>query len=777
MANKVMAQQTPLQSGVYPQDEDRQSPFVNVPVEMCLLILSKLGSVRDLVSFGLACRTFNQISNDESLWRFFYQNHFPCSSAGKPPQATDRCQRLYKDCYIFERNIRNVGVSNRMMKVHAAPNGVVEHIEDFENILCVFSTNPTEKMEFRIFDKANGKCVFACAYSADNPHKLKVFENCLYLIFISKVISFDMKSGECIKTLELEHHGIDDSPYMEVTENRLCRLSEDGTFKIWDITTGGCLQTFKRHKNWITQSPFHIQGNYLHMSHIPHAHNRIDIKTLNLVTGKSREIKQKIGLGQHPFYQIHENQLILCDGLSIHFWDLTSGKCIKQMRGLVTDNQFSFTFTSMTLVEKCLYCSNGKEFNLWDITNPLDIKPIQTLDDYKDNVTYNSVVGNCLYAFLKGNTVKILNLTTRECQTLNFSEEGIGTIQYFTVQGNRFFVCSGNSDCSVRTISIWCIESGKCLHKFNVTSVSFHGVRPIRFISLKDRFLVLQTGVSAAQSKIDIVDVTTGDCFSLFNIVDPLSQTFVKGNGDRLVLASMKSPVAFISNFGSALEWNLSILRQMAAIEDLETAVKGLDDHGRVKKLPEEIGDRRKAIIFRQLNKILNPDIRGRLVADPRYLSEPLSVIMRLQAEVCVDVLLGAVQDENWGKVRQMLDELKTIDPRYTDALYRLLWVQCGRPQIPQKLAILSLEEIREAETEVLASQRMDEMKTDELTNNQLSNSLFSMDVDSSETHFQEDVVGSIWGEKAFHNVEGFDALKEAKLAALWKLMVAIRRS
>ena len=109
MANLLPVAQTTSQFAVYPQDETLPCPFAYVPVEMCLFILSKLESAKDLLSFGLACRSFNLISGDETLWKFLYENHFPYKGALKPSQATGTYQSLYKKYDSFERNTRNFG--------------------------------------------------------------------------------------------------------------------------------------------------------------------------------------------------------------------------------------------------------------------------------------------------------------------------------------------------------------------------------------------------------------------------------------------------------------------------------------------------------------------------------------------------------------------------------------------------------------------------------------------------------------------------------------------
>ena len=83
-------------------------------------------------------------------------------------------------------------------------NGAINEMQCFKNIFCVTAKNYSTKCkEFSIFNKVNGKCLYRCAYS---PYELKEFEKHFCLILVDQVITFDKKSGERIKTLDLGHN-------------------------------------------------------------------------------------------------------------------------------------------------------------------------------------------------------------------------------------------------------------------------------------------------------------------------------------------------------------------------------------------------------------------------------------------------------------------------------------------------------------------------------------------------------------------------------------------
>ena len=71
------------------------------------VILGSLGSLKDISSLSLTCKTFEIISSDNIIWKSLCQTHFPSSNASYPPQASCNYQNLYKDHYIFRHYLLN----------------------------------------------------------------------------------------------------------------------------------------------------------------------------------------------------------------------------------------------------------------------------------------------------------------------------------------------------------------------------------------------------------------------------------------------------------------------------------------------------------------------------------------------------------------------------------------------------------------------------------------------------------------------------------------------
>ncbi|KAF2175869.1 WD40 repeat-like protein, partial [Zopfia rhizophila CBS 207.26] len=73
---------------------------------------------------------------------------------------------------------------------------------------------------------------------------------------------WDASSGECLQTLE-GHRGTVNSVAFSHDSARLASASDDKTVKIWDASIGECLQTLKVDKAFYRIS-FDISDSYLH---------------------------------------------------------------------------------------------------------------------------------------------------------------------------------------------------------------------------------------------------------------------------------------------------------------------------------------------------------------------------------------------------------------------------------------------------------------------------------------------------------------------------------
>ena len=423
----------------------------------------------------------------------------------------------------------------------------------------------------------------------------------------------------------------------------------------------------------------------------------------------------------------------------------------------------------------------------WDITKMECITPLEM----NDNGYYVKIIENRAYEWTqKKDTITILDLTTQRSHTLPFSTEQNRSYCHFEVIGDHLVAYLRDQ----KTISIWCVKTGKCLHEI-ATYFPFHfniGDGPnVRAVGIHKGFFILHCSSNDSPSFFLIFDLATGQIVQ--TLATPLKNSLAHVrsvmSGDRLIIDSIQQTL--VLNFGSDLELELETLRKMASFPYLDKVVEWNSFYA---QHPRTDNDPLPAKDFDDLFRTLRPCIQGRLRADPTFKYSPLPAIVRLRAEVCVEILLRAIQDENGEKVRRMLSELKGINPKYTAELYRLLWMECEKSRMPKPeihgadKRFLSLDDIREVNCTVLAhrinaNQMRDESPSDTDEWKAIYDSLYSEGVDPFDVSLpeeaavrslEEETAGSLWGECAFQNEEVYDAPLECKIAAVRKLWMWI---
>ncbi len=232
-------------------------------------------------------------------------------------------------------------------------------------------------------------------------------------------------------------------------------------------------------------------------------------------------------------------------------------------------------------------------------------------------------------------------------------------------------------------VKIWDIsdeKQAKCIQtiEFNNYAVAIEAAGGCFFVGLA-------TGV------VEILDVKTGT--SLGTIKNEGLITSLQVDGNRLIAGGYGYVISFgagrhydtikIWDFGissvspyrsSQLEGNLQILGEMAALEHKQ------DYDGLVK-------------LIETAEKELHPDFQRRIdecaanivISPPGSSQKKITkeVILQVQAELCVEVMLHAINSQNWERVHQLLDQLQFIDSKHRInfcKLFELLWIESGRP-------------------------------------------------------------------------------------------------
>ena len=254
--------------------------------------------------------------------------------------------------------------------------------------------------------------------------------------------------------------------------------SDDKTIKIWDLKTGKCRATLKKHTDRVSAVAITPDGK----------------------------------------------QILSASDNSIRIWDAGSGRELAKLKG-----HTGRVLTVVPLHDNARVLSGGYDdtFRLWDLASRSCLKVIQCgIDIFCSGVTRS---GNQAVSGHRDGSVRLWNLETGECQsTLKGHSQTVNSIQ-ITPDGR--FAFSGSDD---KTVRVWDLEAMICVgtlegHQYPVDSVA---ISP-------DGALIASTGFS--DSTVRLWDWKSGACLQQINEVEdqytPISVA-IGQDGNRLVVGN-----------------------------------------------------------------------------------------------------------------------------------------------------------------------------------------------------------------------------------------------
>jgi WD40 repeat protein len=242
---------------------------------------------------------------------------------------------------------------------------------------------------------------------------------------------WDTSSGKCLNTLE-GHTSIVTSVSVNPDGRQAVSASWDKTLRVWDLLTGQCVKTLEGHTSWVRSVSVTPDGRQ--------AVSASDDKTLRVWDTSSGKCLNTLEGHEHHIHSVNvtpDGRLAVSASYddTLRTWDLSSGKCIDTMTG--------------SLLRRFLLGHNL-------------LRPNYNLSRSDERATVRSVSvtpdGRLAVSASYDNTLWVWDLSSGK--RTNTLEGHTGWIYSVSVTPDGRLAVSASAD---RTLRVWDLFSGKCL--------------------------------------------------------------------------------------------------------------------------------------------------------------------------------------------------------------------------------------------------------------------------------------------------------------------------
>ncbi|RYP65653.1 hypothetical protein DL771_008205 [Monosporascus sp. 5C6A] len=315
-----------------------------------------------------------------------------------------------------------------------------------------------EKLENLVTLEGHSDWVVSVAFSADSQQLASASAD-------ETVKIWDTTTGKCLQTLK-GHGGRVHSVAFSTNSQRLASASDDKAIKIWDITAGKCIQTFEGHKDRVYSVIFSVDNQQLVSASVDKT-----VKIWNIATGKCLQTLKGHGgpVWSVAFSADNQQLASASDDGTVKIWDIAIGKCLQTLESHSRRVQ-SVAFS--TDGQQLASASDDETIKIW---NAAAGKYIRTLDGYGGPIWSIAFSANNqqLASASDNGTIGIWDTVTGECLQM-FKGHG-GRVYSVAFSANNQQLASASDD---KTIKIWDTGTNKYVqtlegHNDTVQSVAF----------------------------------------------------------------------------------------------------------------------------------------------------------------------------------------------------------------------------------------------------------------------------------------------------------------
>jgi len=360
---------------------------------------------------------------------------------------------------------------------------------------------------------------------------------------------WEISTGKCLQILQGHTNSVF-SVVFNADGNTVASGSTDQTVRLWDVRMGRCFKTLKGYSNSVFSVAFNHQGNFIASGSTDQNVRLWDVSTgicQQTLTGHRGWVTS---VAFHPDGQFLASSSV---DQTVRIWSIRTGQCVQILQGHTNWVQ-SVAFSRDGLLASG---SDDQTIRLWS----LDTGCNHILSGHTGWVwcTTFSPEGEILASSSEDQTIRLWSVETGQC--LRILAGHTSRVQALAFSPDGQVICSASGD---ETVRVWSVKTGECLqilrgHTNSVWSVAFKKegnilasgsldqtvriwdrtgtclkVLPVLRHSVRSSlaFSPTETATIASGSKdgtIQIWDAETGECLQMLNPDRPYRSTNITG--------------------------------------------------------------------------------------------------------------------------------------------------------------------------------------------------------------------------------------------------------
>jgi WD40 repeat protein len=415
----------------------------------------------------------------------------------------------------------------------------------------------------RLWDLATGRCLKIFTGHDDEVYSIAFSPDDRTLVSgsIDRTIKlWDVKTGECLKTFTGHTQAVFAVAFSQIPPTPLNKGgrggivasgSGDRTIKLWDVTSGECLQTLSGHENWVLSVAFSphsplpppfLKGAGGSAPSARCANEGLGVRAILASCSPDRTVKLwdvetgeclKTFIGHQNWvlsvaFSPDGQHLVSGSGdQTVKLWDVSSSECLKTFTG---HDQGVFAVAVSGDGQTIASGSPDQTARLWDLGSKQCFK-VCTGHTNRILAVACSPNGQMLASGSFDRAVRLWDIRQDRCyRTCTGHNQQVYSVA-FSPDGQT--LASGSGD---RTIKLWDVSTGRCWktlvgHQNWVYAIAF---------SPDGRTLASSSG----DHTVKLWDAKTGECLQTFTghltwvwsvAFSPDGQTIASGSGDQTV--------------------------------------------------------------------------------------------------------------------------------------------------------------------------------------------------------------------------------------------------